>query len=124
MSLSPSVTPRLTAAVLSELRAAWAKAVSLSLDGASAATHDGFRGVPGVFDETRRAADLVRETGFRLQVNTTVTAGTVHELPAILRLALDHDAPLCSVFFLVPTRSEERLVGKRCVGKVDYRGWP
>src|SRR3546814_13343043 len=52
---------------------------------------------------TRFRSDLVRETGFRLQVNTTVTAGTVHELPAILRLAIDHDASLWSVFFLVPT---------------------
>ena len=78
MALSPSVTPKLTREVLVELHDAGAKAVSLSLDGASAATHDAFRGVDGVFDDTMVAARLVREVGYRLQINTTVTAGNVH----------------------------------------------
>ncbi len=103
MALSPSVTPLLTRDALVELRAAGAKAVSLSLDGASAATHDGFRGVPGVFDATFDAAHTVRDLGFRLQINTTVTAGNVHELPAVLRHVLEFEATLWSVFFLVPT---------------------
>ncbi len=103
MSLSPSVTPRLTPAVLSELRAAGAKAVSLSLDGATAATHDGLRGVPGVFSATLAAAEAVRDAGLRLQLNTTVNAGNVHELPALLGRVLDLQATLWSVFFLVPT---------------------
>jgi radical SAM protein len=103
MALAPSVTPRLTRGVLAELRAAGAHAVSLSLDGATSATHDGFRGVAGVFDATLEAAALVRELGFRLQVNTSVTAGNVMELPAVLRRVLDLDATLWSVFLLVPT---------------------
>jgi radical SAM protein with 4Fe4S-binding SPASM domain len=56
-----------------------------------------------VFDATLEAAATVRDLGFRLQVNTTVTPGNVTELPAILRRALDLDATLWSVFFLVPT---------------------
>lgn len=103
MALAPSVTSRLTRDVLAELRAAGAHAVSLSLDGASALTHDGIRGVPGVFAATLEAAGDVRDLGFRLQLNTTVTARNVHELPAVLRLALDLHATLWSVFFLVPT---------------------
>lgn len=103
MALAPSVTPRLTRTVLAELRTAGAKAVSLSLDGATAATHDGLRGVPGVFDATLEAAGTVRSLGFRLQLNSTVTATNVHELPALLRLALGFHATLWSVFFLVPT---------------------
>ncbi|MEC5152488.1 TIGR04053 family radical SAM/SPASM domain-containing protein [Cryobacterium sp. GrIS_2_6] len=103
MALSPSVTPRLTREVLVELHEAGAKAVSLSLDGACAATHDTFRGVTGVFDDTMIAARMVREVGYRLQINTTVTRDTVHELPAILRTVLDLGTTLWSVFFLVPT---------------------
>ena len=103
MALSPSVTPLLTRAALIELRAAGAKAVSLSLDGGTAATHDGFRGVAGVFDATLAAARTVREVGFRLQLNTTVTAGNVRELPQILRFVLELEAALWSVFLLVPT---------------------
>lgn len=103
VSVSPSVTPRLTRHVLDDLREAGTKAVSLSLDGAQAATHDSFRGIPGVFEATVAALRDVRDAGLRLQVNTTVTADTVLELPEVLRLVVDAGAGLWSVFFLVPT---------------------
>jgi AdoMet-dependent heme synthase len=103
VALSPSVTPRLTPDVLAELRDAGAVALSLSLDGAVAETHDSFRGVPGVFDDTLRAARWVKEVGFRFQVNTTVTQSNVRELPDVLRTVIDLGASLWSVFFLVPT---------------------
>ncbi len=103
MSLSPSVTPRLTSSTLRRLRDAGAKAVSLSLDGASAATHDGFRGVDGVFDATFPAARTIRDLGMRLQINTTVTRSTVVDLPEILDHVIGFGAALWSVFFLVPT---------------------
>ncbi len=103
MALSPSVTARLTRPILVELHNAGAKAVSLSLDGATAGTHDSFRGVDGVFDATMDAAHMVREVGYRLQINTTVTRSTVRELPGILKTVLELGASLWSVFFLVPT---------------------
>ena len=103
MALSPSVTDRLTRSVLVELHDAGAKAVSLSLDGASAESHDSFRGVDGVFDATLEAARTVREVGFRLQINTTVTRGNVLELPRMLKSVVDLGASMWSVFFLVPT---------------------
>lgn len=109
MALSPSVTPRLTPEVLAELHAAGANALSLSLDGAKAETHDAFRGVPGVFDQTMVAAGWVREAGYRLQINSTVTRANVHEFPEILRTVLDLGASLWSVFFLVPTGRGEML---------------
>lgn len=103
MSLSPSVTPRFTRPVLEKLRDVGAKAVSISLDGATATTHDAFRQTSGVFDATEEAMALVGDLGLRLQINTTVTADNVHELPRILRQVLDVGAALWSVFFLVPT---------------------
>lgn len=109
VALAPSVTPRLTPAALSELRAAGATAISLSLDGSTAATHDGLRGVPGVFDATLDVAAAVRDLGCRLQINTTVTSGNVGELPAVLRRVVDLGASLWSVFFLVPTGRGRRL---------------
>lgn len=111
MALAPSVTPRLTAAALAELRQAGARAVSLSLDGASAATHDGFRGVDGVFDATWPAARTVVELGFRLQINTTVTRANVAELPAMLRQVVEVGTGLWSVFFLVKTGRGTELDG-------------
>lgn len=109
MALSPSVTARLTRAVLVELHDAGAKAVSLSLDGATAHTHDAFRGIDGVFGATLDAARTVRDIGFRLQINTTVTRGNVHELPQILQSVLTLGASLWSVFFLVPTGRGKNL---------------
>jgi len=103
MALSPSVTDRLTRSVLEELHEAGAKAVSLSLDGATPHSHDSFRGVEGVFDATLDAARTVTDIGFRLQINTTVTRGNVFELPRMLKHVLDLGASLWSVFFLVPT---------------------
>ena len=103
MALSPSVTPRLDRTVLRTVHAAGARAVSLSLDGPDPATHDGFRGVDGVFDATLQAARMVREEGMRLQLNTTVTRSTVTHLPAVLEHVLDLDAFLWSVFLLVTT---------------------
>src|ERR1039457_3654083 len=97
MALSPSVTDRLTRSVLVELREAGAKAVSLSLDGATAQTHDAFRGVEGVFDATLDAARTVREVGLRLQINTTVTAGNVDRKST--RLNSSHLVISYAVFF-------------------------
>ena len=45
--LSPSVTPLLTPAMIDRIAGCGARAVSVSLDGACAATHDGVRGIPG-----------------------------------------------------------------------------
>ncbi len=103
VAVSPSVTPRLTRDAIAELHGAGAKALSLSLDGSTPASHDGFRRVDGVFDATMRAIEDVRSVGLRLQINTTVTADNVWELPDILRLVLAARAGVWSVFFLVPT---------------------
>ena len=109
VSLSPSVTPNLTPERLAEMRDAGAKAVSLSLDGARAGTHDAFRGFEGTYAATRVAAQQVKDAGFRLQVNSTVTRSTVEELPALLRDVIDLGAMLWSVFFLVPTGRGQAL---------------
>ncbi|MFO7777873.1 MAG: TIGR04053 family radical SAM/SPASM domain-containing protein [Nitriliruptoraceae bacterium] len=109
MALAPSVTPKATRARFAAAAAAGAKAVSISLDGASAATHDGFRGIEGVYDATLPVCRDIVDLGLRLQINTTVTAGNVGELPDLLRQVIDLDAFLWSVFLLVPTGRGEAL---------------
>ena len=123
VALSPSVTPRLTPEVLAELREAGAPALSLSLDGATAETHDAFRGVPGVFDDTLRAARWVKDAGFRLQLNTTVTQANVEELPRVLRTVLDLGVSLWSVFFLVPTGRGSLLAPLSALEVEDVLNW-
>lgn len=103
VSVSPSGTPTLTAAALAELRSAGARAISLSIDAADPSVHDRFRGVPGVFELTERAWRDAISLGLKVQINTTVTRDTVHELPRIAAIVRDRVALLWSVFFLVPT---------------------
>lgn len=103
VAVSPAGTPRADRQRLAGLRGAGARTVSLSFDGGNPASHDVFRGTDGSFGWTLAAAKAAREVGLRVQVNTTVCADTVMELPAILRLVTGLDADLWSVFFLVPT---------------------
>ena len=103
VSLSPSVTPLMTPALLAELRAAGGRAMSVSLDGATAETHDAFRGFAGTFEATLRAATWITDAGFRLQVNSTFTKGNIHEAPALLKTVLEMGAFMFYTFLLVPT---------------------
>jgi radical SAM protein len=101
VALSPSVTPLLTDARVAEMRAAGVKVMSISLDGATPATHDDMRGIPGHFADTIAALDRLRSHDVAIQVNTVVTSTNVHELPAIARIVRDHDVAFWEVFFLV-----------------------
>src|SRR3990172_590854 len=101
VALAPSVTPLLTDERLAELRARGVKVASLSLDGATAATHEGLRQVAGHFAETLAAVRRLRSHGLVVQVNTVVTAENVEELPAIAKLVHDSGAAIWEVFFLV-----------------------
>ncbi|MES1248292.1 MAG: TIGR04053 family radical SAM/SPASM domain-containing protein [Actinomycetota bacterium] len=103
VAVSPSVTPKLKPSTLLALRDEGVKAASLSLDGASAETHDGLRGITGHFDETLDAIELLGTLGFTVQVNTVVRPETLHELPEIVELLLERDVSVWEVFFLVRT---------------------
>ena len=78
-------------------------AVSISIDGASAESHDAFRGVKGAFDACMRGIEAVKRAGLRFQINTTVSRHNVAELPAILDLATRLGAATFNPFLLVPT---------------------
>lgn len=103
VALTPAATPRVTEQRLASLRRAGVGQVALSVDGASAASHDGLRALPGSFDRTLRILGRARGLGFPLQVNTTITRRNVGEIAAMARLVADSGAAVWSVFFLVPT---------------------
>lgn len=100
-AISPSVTPKLAPATLSDLREAGVKVASLSLDGASAATHEGLRGVSGHFEQTLAALRLLRRHDFTVQVNTVVRPENVAEMAEIAAIVADVGASIWEVFFLV-----------------------
>ena len=102
MAVSPSGTAKLDRTALVGLQEAGVTAMSLSLDGATAAVHDGFRRVPGTFDRTVAAWEMARELGLKVQVNSTMSSRTVHELPELAALVREHGAMTWSAFMLVP----------------------
>jgi MoaA/NifB/PqqE/SkfB family radical SAM enzyme len=101
VSVAPSATPRLDMTAIAALKQAGAQAISLSLDGSTAARHAALRGVPGCFARTLEAAADAREIGLPFQVNTLVSAETVDDLDATRRLAAALGAARWSLFFLV-----------------------
>jgi AdoMet-dependent heme synthase len=102
VAFSPSATPLLTPEALRDLRAVGLKAISLSLDGASAGVHDAFRGVEGVFARTMALWEAALECGLKVQINTTVAQLNLGDLPAIARMLFERHALTWSVFLLVP----------------------
>ncbi len=102
VGLAPSVTHRLTEGALSRLYDLGVRSVSLSLDGARAATHDAIRGIPRHFDRTIQALHLLVRLGFTVQVNTTVMRDNVEELADVAALLASIGVDVWEVFFLVP----------------------
>ncbi len=103
MALTPSATPLVTRELLLELRDAGLARVAVSLDAATAAAHDGFRGVAGSYAKTFEILKTARELGMTTQVNTTVTHVNIDELETIAGLLEPLEIELWGVFFIVPT---------------------
>ena len=101
VALSPSVTPALTPQMIDRIVASGVKAVSISLDGALPATHDGVRGIPGHFEDTLHAIRALAAAGLTVQVNTTVMRANVEELADVADLISRAGAHIWEVFFLV-----------------------
>ena len=101
LALAPSVTPLLTDERVAGLRRRGVKVASISLDGATAATHEGVRGIDGHFEETLAAIRMLRRHGITVQVNSMVMRDTVEELPAIARLVRETGAGIWELFFLI-----------------------
>jgi radical SAM protein len=111
MGLTPSATPLVTGALIDELAQAGLDRLAISIDGADAATHDAFRGVPGSFMHALRILSHARAAGIGTQINTTLHADNIADLGEMAELVASVDALLWSVFYVVPTgRAEERML--------------
>lgn len=75
---------------------------SISLDGADAAHHDVFRGVPGAFAAAMRGIEYLRDAGIPFQINTTVTRANLTHFKEIFTLADRLGAAAWHIFLLVP----------------------
>jgi AdoMet-dependent heme synthase len=103
VALSPSVTPALSPGMIGRIADSGVKAVSVSLDGAAPATHDGVRGIGGHFRQTIEAVRALVAAGLPVQVNTTVMGANVAQLARIAGLLDRLSVHAWEVFFLVQT---------------------
>jgi heme b synthase len=76
--------------------------ISVSLDGATAKSHDAFRQVPGAFEGALRGIAIARKAKLDFQVNTTITHANIEEFPKIHELAVSLGAAAHHIFMLVP----------------------
>ena len=100
-ALSPAVTPLLDAAMIARIAGSGVRAVSISLDGATASTHEGVRAIPHHFADTVAAIRAFADAGVAVQVNTTVMRENLAELADVAKIVHDAGADVWEVFFLV-----------------------
>ena len=103
VSLTPSATPLLTKDIIIRLKEAGLARLAVSMDGATAETHDAFRGTSGSFARTLDAVRWANESGLPVQINTTFSRRNIAEVDNIVALIEKLKITLWSVFFLVPT---------------------
>jgi radical SAM protein len=107
-NITPSATPLLTPEAISKFKTCGVSRMAISLDGPDAATHDAFRGVPGVFDRAMSALRHAQRLGLETQLQTTVTKRNLNQLARIAELAAKVGVKMWSLFFLIVTgRAQE-----------------
>ncbi|MBU1487471.1 radical SAM protein [bacterium] len=94
--------------------------VSISLDGASALTHDSFRQVKGSFELALQGCKNLKKEGLSLQINTTLTRYNLRELPDILNLAKDLKVDAFHLFMLVPVGCGLEIANSAMVSPKEY----
>jgi radical SAM protein len=101
VSITPAATSALTREVLLRLKQHGVAGLGLSLDGASAKSHDSIRGVPGTFDRTIQALRWAQELEIPVQVNTLAASETAAVMPAIYEVLKPFGIARWSLFFLI-----------------------
>lgn len=101
VALAPAVSPALGGKNLDRLRENGVRAISISLDGATAATHEGIRQVPDHFARTIETLRELVAAGFMVQVNTAVMRRNVEELGDLAVLLKRLGVNVWEVFYLV-----------------------
>lgn len=104
------------------LKEAGISALSLSLDGTSAETHDAIRQAKGAFDSVIAAAETARKAAVQFQINSTISKLNIGESAGIAELAKRLGACCFNPFMLVPTgRGKE--IADEILDPVEYEAF-
>ncbi len=107
------------AEVARRIKESGVRRVSVSFDGADAATHDIFRG-KGAFDRTLGGIEHLRSVGVPFQINTTVARHNVHQMPATLKMAKDLGSQALHLFLLVPVGCGVEIAEDAQITSTEY----
>lgn len=86
-----------------EMKAAGIQFTQISLDGASAETHDRFRGIQGAYEKTIQGIKNCVEEGFFVNIATTATHYNCQEIPKIIDLCESLGVNWFMIYNFVPT---------------------
>lgn len=106
-------------AVSQKIKDAGVRRVSVSFDGADAATHDIFRG-PGAFDRALQGIAYLREIDVPFQFNTTVAKHNIHQMKQTLALAKSEGAVALHLFLLVPVGCGVEIAEDQQISPEEY----
>jgi len=93
----------LTKETVAKLKQAKVNYLDISIDGATAKTHDAFRGVPGAFDKALAGLKNCVEADLCVCIASTATKANFEEFPAIITLAEAIGAERFTYFNFIPT---------------------
>jgi radical SAM protein with 4Fe4S-binding SPASM domain len=93
----------LTKENVAKIKQAQVNYIDISIDGASAKTHDDFRGVPGAFEKAVAGLKNCIDADICACIATTVGKNNMAELPAIIDLAEQLGAERFTYFNFIPT---------------------
>lgn len=110
----------ITAEVARKIKESGVRRVAISLDGADAATHDSFRGIPGAFDRAIEGFQHLKRLGMSMQINTSVAKHNAAQLPQTLDLALRLGADAFHLFLLVPVGCGVQIAAKQMIESEQY----
>ena len=111
MVMAPNGT-LITEAYAEKMAESGIKRISISIDGATRESHDGFRGVEGAFDGALQGIRHASAAGIEFQINTTITKDNLAQIPDILALAEKLGAVAHHIFLLVPTGRGKYIIDK------------
>jgi SynChlorMet cassette radical SAM/SPASM protein ScmF len=103
------------------LRAAGTDAAAVSLDGATASTHDAIRGVRGAHERALEGTRHLVGAGLRVQFVLSVLRANVHELDDVVELAARMGVGSVKVNFIQPTlRGEDVYARGEALSIAEY----
>ena len=83
---------------------------SISIDGADAASHDAFRGVPGAFKKALEGIANCQAEGLKVGLRFTINKRNVAEIPGIFQLLRDLEVPRACFYHLVYSGRGSELI--------------